>query len=98
VPLSVLSNWEEQIKEHCTAGTLSSCVYYGANRSMSPKELQKFDVVITTYQTVVGEHVDSGAVKDGLAGPSKKKKKGERNLFEVQWKVGFLCGFLDPGS
>jgi SWI/SNF-related matrix-associated actin-dependent regulator of chromatin subfamily A3 len=50
VPLSVMSNWEKQIEEHCVRGVLSSCVYYGATRSMSPQELMEYDVVITTYQ------------------------------------------------
>ena len=50
VPLSVMSNWEKQIEEHCVRGVLSSCVYYGATRFMSPQELMKYDVVITTYQ------------------------------------------------
>jgi SWI/SNF-related matrix-associated actin-dependent regulator of chromatin subfamily A3 len=45
-----MSNWEKQIEEHCVRGALSSCVYYGATRSMSPQELMKYDVVITTYQ------------------------------------------------
>jgi SWI/SNF-related matrix-associated actin-dependent regulator of chromatin subfamily A3 len=80
VPLSVLSNWVKQIEEHCTRGALSSCVYYGASRSMSPEELREMDVVITTYQTVAGEQIslDTGSVK---------KKKTERSLFEVQWKA-----------
>jgi len=50
VPLSVMSNWEKQIDDHCVSGVLSSCVYYGATRSMTPQELMKHDVVITTYQ------------------------------------------------
>jgi SWI/SNF-related matrix-associated actin-dependent regulator of chromatin subfamily A3 len=84
VPLSVMSNWEQQIQEHCVPGTLSSCTYYGTNRSMSPQELMEYDVVITTYQTVAGEHLDAASV----TGPSKKKKKKiERSLFDIQWKV-----------
>lgn len=82
-PLSVLSNWDKQIKDHCTPGTLSTCVYYDTNRSMSSAELQKFDVVITTYQIVVGEHADAA----NTVVPSKKKKKLDRSLFEVNWKV-----------
>ncbi|KAJ7703076.1 SNF2 family N-terminal domain-containing protein [Mycena rosella] len=80
-PLSVISNWEKQIDDHCLPGSMSYYVYYGAKRDISPKELQKFDVVITTYQTVAGEHDDKDA-----AAPSKKKKKVERSLFEIQWK------------
>ena len=85
-PLSVLSNWEKQIEEHCTPGTLSSCVYYGSSRGLSAVELQKYDVVITTYQTVTGEH-DEGA------GSAKKKKRTGKNLFEMQWKVCIRSSF-----
>ncbi|KAJ7780541.1 SNF2 family N-terminal domain-containing protein [Mycena maculata] len=79
-PLSVLSNWEKQIDDHCVTGSLTYYVYYGSNRDISPRELQKYDVVITTYQTVAGEHDD----KDSA--PAKKKKKVEKSLFDVQWK------------
>ncbi|KAH9998504.1 SNF2 family N-terminal domain-containing protein [Russula compacta] len=80
VPLSVLSNWEKQIQDHCTPGTLSSAVYYGATRDISAEELQKYDIVITTYQTVVGEYNGS----DEAAG--KRRKKGTGSLFGVPWK------------
>lgn len=80
VPLSVLSNWEKQIAEHCVPGIVSSCVYYGSNRSMSARNLQKHDIVITTYQTVTGEH------EEGSVGKTKKKKS-DCALFEVDWKV-----------
>jgi len=81
-PLSVLSNWEKQIIDHCTTGALSVCVYYNTNRSLSAAQLAKFDVVITTYQTVAGEYAD-----EARDGPVKKKKKTERTLFDVQWKA-----------
>ncbi|EEB87395.1 hypothetical protein MPER_15262, partial [Moniliophthora perniciosa FA553] len=32
VPLSVLSNWEKQIQDHCKENSLSYCTYYGASR------------------------------------------------------------------
>ncbi|KDQ57760.1 hypothetical protein JAAARDRAFT_35442 [Jaapia argillacea MUCL 33604] len=83
VPLSVLSNWEKQIDDHCVPGALSHYVYYGANRSISPQQLRKYDVVITTYQVVTKEHGDSCSTKGE---PSKKKKKVEKNLFEIEWK------------
>ena len=80
-PLSVLSNWEKQIEEHCTPGTLSRCVYYGSNRGLSVAELQEYDVVITTYQTATGEH------DDGASAAPAKKKRTVKSLFEMQWKV-----------
>ena len=79
-PLSVLSNWEKQIEEHCTPGALSSCVYYGPSRGLSAAELQTYDIVITTYQTLTGEH------HDGASAPAKKKRT-VKSLFEMQWKV-----------
>lgn len=81
-PLSILSNWEKQINDHCTYSALTYCVYYGPGRSMSAEELQKYDVVITTYQTVVLE--DPAASKP--ATQSKKKKKSAHDLFSVNFK------------
>lgn len=52
---------------------------------MSAKDLARHDVVITTYQSVAGEHVDRA--KDESGAPAKKKKKVDASLFEVQWKV-----------
>ena len=74
VPPSVLSNWEKQIQDHVVDGSITYCVYYGAGRSMSASELKQYDVVITTYQTVVQER---GIVK-GDSQPTKKKKMTER--------------------
>ncbi|KAH9941011.1 SNF2 family N-terminal domain-containing protein [Amylocystis lapponica] len=85
VPLSVLSNWEKQIEDHVCAGGLTSCVYYGTGRSMTPEDLKKYDIVITTYQTVSGEHVDIVPKSEG-ARPTKKQKKSEGGLFHVSWK------------
>ncbi|OAX42534.1 hypothetical protein K503DRAFT_847742 [Rhizopogon vinicolor AM-OR11-026] len=83
-PLSVMSNWEKQIEEHCVRGVMSTCVYYGATRDITPKQLSQYDVVITTYQTVAGDaEVSASVVGDG---PAKKKKKAEGALFGVKWK------------
>jgi SWI/SNF-related matrix-associated actin-dependent regulator of chromatin subfamily A3 len=80
--LSVLSNWEKQIIDHCNEGVLSYCIYYGTGRSLTAATLQKFDVVITTYQTVVQD--DPNASK--CEGNSRKKKKADHDLFDVKWK------------
>lgn len=79
----MLSNWEKQIQDHCVPDTLSYAVYYGSTRGISAKELQKYDVVVTTYQTVVGDHNGSEEAS------GKKRKKGTGSLFGVQWKVRF---------
>lgn len=79
-PLSVLSNWEKQIEDHCVEGALSYYIYYGSKRVGSASDLSAYDVVITTYQTVVGEWNDTGS-------SNGKKRKTERALFDVKWKV-----------
>ena len=63
--------------------TLSYSIYYGATRNMSVKELQKYDVIVTTYQTVVGDHNDSEEAS------GKKRKRDKGGLFGVAWKVRF---------
>ncbi|KAG8213634.1 snf2 family protein [Butyriboletus roseoflavus] len=88
VPLSVISNWEKQIDEHCVRGALSACVYYGATRNTTPQQLMQYDVVITTYQVVSGDADSSTVTQHGIegGGPAKKKKKSGKGLFGVKWK------------
>lgn len=80
-PVSILSNWEKQITDHVVPGHLSTYLYYGNNRNISATDLQKYDVVITTYQTITGEH---GAAAQGGAGAKKKKVEGA--LMNIPWK------------
>jgi SWI/SNF-related matrix-associated actin-dependent regulator of chromatin subfamily A3 len=92
VPVSVLSNWEKQIQDHCTENSLTWYTYYGTNRDKpNASNLASYDVVFTTYQTVTGEHVEPGETAN-----SKKKKKVERPLFATQWKV--CTGLLSAQS
>ena len=83
VPLSVLSNWDTQIKEHCVPGTLTYVTYYGANRNLSAEELKEYDVVITTYGMVIADH---GGTSKPAAEGSTKRKKTESTLLNIQWK------------
>ena len=85
VPLSVMSNWEKQIEDHCQPAALTSCVYYGKTRSMTPDQLKRYDVVITTYQTVVQDHELALAGKSGA--PAAKKLKVDKGLLDLPWKV-----------
>ena len=90
VPLSVMSNWEKQIEDHVQPGALTSCVYYGKTRDMSPAELKRYDIVITTYQTVVQDHELSLIGKAGA--PAAKRQKTDKSLFDVMWKVRRTSG------
>jgi len=77
-----MSNWEKQIEDHCVSGVLSTCTYYGSNRNFSAQDLQNYDIVITTYQTITGEF--GGLDPEGA---NKKKRKMGQALFNVKWKV-----------
>ncbi|KAF1912881.1 SNF2 family N-terminal domain-containing protein [Ampelomyces quisqualis] len=54
-PLSTMTNWKEQIKEHFPTGKsmLKWTRYHGSERfNMSAKELAEYDIVITTYHII----------------------------------------------
>ena len=61
-PLSVLSNWETQIREH-TDGSLSVYKYHGTGRVGDAAFLASQDVVITTYGTLAAEGTFGGLGK-----------------------------------
>ncbi|KAK3390392.1 SNF2 family N-terminal domain-containing protein [Podospora didyma] len=73
-PLSTVTNWEEQIKQHVKPGTLSYHIYHGPNRVKDVAQLSQFDIVITTYGSVSSE-----------LNFRVKKKKGVYPLEEIAW-------------
>ena len=69
-PLALIKQWEGEIKDRVEkAHAMKVCVHHGPKRAKSFKELKRFDVVITTYQTLSSEHADSdGELKIGCFG------------------------------
>eukprot|EP00762_Andalucia_godoyi_P004076 ANDGO_06338.mRNA.1 Putative SWI/SNF-related matrix-associated actin-dependent regulator of chromatin subfamily A member 3-like 2 len=60
-PLSLISNWVDQINEHTLPGTFSVGIYHGPDRSLAANVLG-YDVVISTYNILVmdyRQHADS---------------------------------------
>lgn len=55
VPLSAVNNWVSQIKEHLEAQSLTYYVFHGPTRTTKRDELAAYDVVITTYSTILSE-------------------------------------------
>jgi SWI/SNF-related matrix-associated actin-dependent regulator of chromatin subfamily A3 len=57
-PLSVMSNWEDQIKEHVKEREQPKVLrYHGASRGrVNSKTIKDWDVIITTYETLRMEH------------------------------------------
>ncbi|KAK3369028.1 SNF2 family N-terminal domain-containing protein [Lasiosphaeria ovina] len=73
-PLSTVTNWEEQIKQHVKPGSLSYHIYHGPNRVKDVAQLAQFDIVITTYGSVSSE-----------LNARVKKKRGVYPLEEISW-------------
>ncbi|KAJ3349785.1 hypothetical protein GGF32_005290 [Allomyces javanicus] len=67
-PLALLEQWRMEVEEKAS-GALSVLVHHGPKRPTSGRELEQYDVVLTTYQVVVSELPPS--VKD------KSKGKGD---------------------
>ncbi|QRW25469.1 SNF2 family amino-terminal protein [Rhizoctonia solani] len=87
-PLSVLSNWETQIDDHCNPGILACYTYYGNNRNVDPEVLKGYDVVLTTYQTVSSDFERAGGFKntEELMAENSEEKRRSKGLFSIQWK------------
>jgi hypothetical protein len=54
-PLVAMVQWRGEMERYCAAGSLSLTIYHGPKRVTDPKELLKYDVVLTTYAIVQSE-------------------------------------------
>jgi SNF2 family DNA or RNA helicase len=71
VPLSVISNWEDQVKEHCSK-ELTVQTFHGESTKQSIISLTQKDIVITTYGTLTSLY-------------DKMLKRGERSIFQIHF-------------
>ena len=79
-PMSVMSNWSGQIYKHVSnKHGLKILTYHGQGKiPINPKKITEFDVVITTYETVMMEYWKNGNESiDGI------RKHG---LFSINWR------------
>jgi SNF2 family DNA or RNA helicase len=69
-PLALIKQWEGEIRDRVEdSHALRVCVHHGPQRAKGFKELKKYDVVITTYHTLVSEYSSSGGeLKAGCFG------------------------------
>ncbi|RKP08830.1 SNF2 family N-terminal domain-containing protein [Thamnocephalis sphaerospora] len=86
-PLAVIRQWEAECKSKADKGRLSVYVYHGARRITDPQRLQSFDVVVTTYNTVVGEFPRdlNGKMSDETIRKALEKGEGVGALFRTEW-------------
>jgi transcription termination factor 2 len=61
-PASLVKQWEHEMKTRVKRGALDHYVFHGPNREYKPRQLAKYDVVITTYQIVATELKNNGCL------------------------------------
>ncbi|KAJ5539474.1 hypothetical protein N7513_007806 [Penicillium frequentans] len=54
-PLSAVKNWTMQVEEHLKADSIKVYVFHGSGRTTDLKELSTYDLIVTTYSTVLSE-------------------------------------------
>ncbi|KAI5371017.1 putative helicase, P-loop containing nucleoside triphosphate hydrolase, SNF2-like domain superfamily [Septoria linicola] len=64
-PLALIKQWEGEIKSKVSRShAMRVLVHHGPSRTKDSAELKKYDVVITTYQTLTSEHAGSDMSRD----------------------------------
>ena len=81
-PVSLISNWTNQIQAHLLSSTLSVTVLHNSKKQDANVDLSAFDVVITSYSTLVSAYKKEGF--DENAG--KKVAKTTRGVFGRLWR------------
>lgn len=51
-PTVALMQWKNEIEKHTEPGSLSVLLFHGANRASSVEELEKYDVILTSYSVL----------------------------------------------
>ncbi|KAF2764755.1 hypothetical protein EJ03DRAFT_256218, partial [Teratosphaeria nubilosa] len=65
-PLALIKQWEHEIKDKVDKKyAMRVLVHHGPTRTKSAAELKKYDVVVTTYQTLTSEHAASNMAVEG---------------------------------
>jgi len=79
-PMSVMSNWSEQINKHIDNNhSLRVLTYHGQGKVLlTPSTITQHDVVITTYETVMAEYWER------CAKPKPVPRK--QGLFSISWR------------
>ncbi|KAI9636028.1 SNF2 family N-terminal domain-containing protein, partial [Dioszegia hungarica] len=63
-PLAVLNQWKSEIESKTTEGLLKVGIHHGVSKYKLAKEFKQFDIVLTTYGTLISDFAET-----------KKKKK-----------------------
>ena len=84
-PMSLISQWKDELERASHTGTLSVMLYYAATRGGLVETVQRreVDVVVTSYGTLAGEHKKFLKLMEDNARPSTIAFAAP--LFAIQW-------------
>ena len=90
-PASLIGHWEKESKQKFRGGVFDVCVYHGQNREQSAKRLARYDLVVTTYGTMVSEAKKvmgqcEGARMDDLKAVDLGEDSKNVELLSVGWE------------
>ncbi|XP_050544348.1 transcription termination factor 2-like isoform X2 [Daktulosphaira vitifoliae] len=69
-PSSLISQWQNEVKNKLRSRMLETVQYYGSNRETSARKLCRMDIVITTYHTVMWDY---------------KSHQNTSPLYQIKW-------------
>lgn len=75
VPLQVLNQWRKEITSHTRLRVL---VNHGSTRAASAAEFGDYDVVLTTYDTVLGDYKSGTDIIKSSRGKGKRPERVEQ--------------------
>ncbi|XP_059607981.1 transcription termination factor 2-like [Phlebotomus argentipes] len=61
-PASLMDQWCNEVKTKCKRGALVGYLHHGPNREYKARRLAKYDLVVTTYQTLTSDFKNQGGL------------------------------------
>ncbi|GAA5878832.1 hypothetical protein JCM1840_000729 [Sporobolomyces johnsonii] len=90
-PLALLEQWKTEIEEKTEPGYFSILIYHGPNRKkIKLKHLKKYDVVLTTYSTLVADFPDEEAALKKASMTARKEGGDAEDYFDIGEKGPLL--------
>jgi SNF2 family DNA or RNA helicase len=86
-PLSVITNWEQQVLHHfAPSQLLTHYTYHGPNRLRDCTQLRQYDIIITTYN-ILSQEYDASCAALGLEDSSESEDDDDAPFKALKKKV-----------
>lgn len=83
-PVSVMSNWTDQVSQFVSPGVLTVEIFHGGNRHAVLTEVKsgRVDILLVSYNTLAADYDASG---QGAATAHRTKKTKRESIFEIHF-------------